>query len=90
MRNVLREIRILKQTKDRQKTVEEIFYNCCSLVLLKLVNGWADLVDFGYEIFVVVQGRINGEKIQGKKTRAVGSFLGQLVFYIFKHSSHNS
>ena len=31
--------------------------NCCSLVSLKLENGWTDLANFGLELFVEVQRR---------------------------------
>ena len=40
------------------KSINNIKMNCCSLVSLKLENGWTDLANFGFKILVEVQAEI--------------------------------
>lgn len=48
--------------------------NCCSLVSLKLENGWPDSAKFGFEIFVEAQGRF-----ERKEKNALWNSPRQLV-----------
>lgn len=57
-RDLLYVLRSIRNIFNRFDEIH-IYKNQCSFVSLKLENGYADLADFGIEMFVVVQGRFN-------------------------------